>query len=158
MEGYEARFAHTTTLKHQKQLDENASVKNDMRDTFTIANIVREGKYIDTIMEDGLYQQLRPLPHIWEQILRDNTSSKQVLRAVLEDCLPELKNIFWSMKAKSLWAILERDPFPENVLKIACKELREIIVRSTQRNGHTQKKAEQIYGAATTKQSLMDWL
>ena len=48
-QGYEVRFVRTTALKHQRELDESSSAKSDMRDAFTIAYIVREGKYIDTV-------------------------------------------------------------------------------------------------------------
>jgi len=60
---YEVRFIRTTALKHQRELDESSSAKNDIRDAYTIANIVREGKYIDTVIEDGVFRQLRTLAH-----------------------------------------------------------------------------------------------
>jgi transposase len=47
--GYEVRFVRTTALKHHRELDESSSAKSDRRDALTIANITREGKYIDTI-------------------------------------------------------------------------------------------------------------
>ena len=46
-QGYEVRFIRTTALRHQRELDESSSAKTDIRDAVTIANIVREGKYID---------------------------------------------------------------------------------------------------------------
>ncbi len=51
--GYEVRFIRTTALKHHRELDESASAKSDQRDALTITNITREGKYIDTVVEDG---------------------------------------------------------------------------------------------------------
>jgi transposase len=51
--GYEVRFIRTTALKHHRELDESASAKSDQRDALTIMNITREGKYIDTVVEDG---------------------------------------------------------------------------------------------------------
>ena len=115
---YEVRFIRTTALKHQRELDESSSAKNDIRDAYTIANIVREGKYIDTVIEDGIFRQLRTLAHTRERIQRISTGAKHALKGVLEDYFPELKNIFWSMKAKGLWALLTRCPFPEDVLAI----------------------------------------
>ena len=54
--GYEVRFIRTTALKHQRELDESSSAKSDIRDALTITNITREGKYIDTVIEEGLFQ------------------------------------------------------------------------------------------------------
>ena len=105
------RFVRTTALKHQRELDESSPAKNDVRDAFTIANIAREGKYIDTVIEDGVFRQLRTLSHTRERIVRYNTGSKHALKAVLDDYFPELTEIFWSLKAKGLWALLDC-PFP----------------------------------------------
>jgi len=146
--GNEVRFIRTTALKHQRELDESSSSKNDMRDAYTIANIVREGKYIDTVIEDGIFRQLRTLAHTRERIQRSNAGSKHALKGALEDYFPELKNIFWSMKAKGLWALLERCPFPEDVLNITPDILTEIIAKSTRRKMKAREKALKIYEAA----------
>ncbi|MDP8258211.1 MAG: transposase [Candidatus Aadella gelida] len=104
--GYEVKFIRTTALKHQREVDESSSAKSDMRDAITIANITREGKYIDTVIEDGVLRQLRTLAKLREKMQRGNTSAKHRLGAVLDDYFPELRGMFWSMKAKGLDRIL----------------------------------------------------
>jgi len=146
--GYEIRFIRTTALKHQRGLDESSNAKNDMRDAVTIGNIVREGKYIDTKIEDGVYRQLRMLAHVRENIGRYAVAAKHRLTAVLDDYFPELRGVFWSTKAKGLWSILEACPFPEDVLKKDVKELTEIIEKSSKRKGKALEKAEAIYKGA----------
>jgi transposase len=146
--GYEVRFIRTTAVKHQRELDESSSSKNDMRDAYTIANITRKGKYVDTIIEDGVFRQLRTLAHTRERIQRANAGAKHALKGVLEDYFPELKKIFWSMKAKGLWAILEHCPFPEDVLAIGPDLLTEIIAKSTRRKTKAREKACAIFEAA----------
>ena len=147
-EGFEVRFVRTTAVKHQRELDESSSAKSDIRDAVTIANIVREGKYIDTVIEDGILRQLRTLARVRERIQRYNTGSKHALKAVLDDYFPELKKIFWSMKAKGLWAVLEHYPFPEEVLKGGVDKLTEVITKSSRRQGEAKKKADRVYKAA----------
>ena len=149
---YDVRFIRTTALKHQRELDESSSSKNDMSDAYTIANIVREGKYIDTVIKDDIFRQLRTLAHARERICRSGTGSKHVLNGVLEDYFPELKHIFRSMGAKGLWALLERCPFPEDVLETGIDALSELIAKSTRRKAKARDKARQIYEAA--KQSI----
>lgn len=146
--GYEVRFIRTTALKHQRELDESSSAKSDMRDAYTIANIVREGKYIDTVIEDGVFRQLRTLAHTRERVQRYNTGSQHALKGVLEDYFPELKNIFWSMKAKGLWALLDTCPFPEDVLNMNADMVTGILAKSTRRKAKACEKAQQIYEAA----------
>jgi len=146
--GYEVRFVRTTALRHQRELDESSSAKSDVRDAVTIANITREGKYIDTVIEDGVLRQLRTLAHVRERIQRYNTGSKHALRAVLDDYFPELKDIFWSMKSRGLWAVLEDSPFPEDVMKIGLRRLTELLAKSSRRKGAAAKKAAELYQAA----------
>lgn len=147
-EGYEVRFVRTTALKHQRELDESSSAKSDIRDAVTIANIVREGKYIDTVIEDGILRQMRTLARVRERIQRYNTGSKHALKAVLDDYFPELKAIFWSMKAKGLWAVLEYCPFPEDVLGLGINRVGEVIAKSSRRQDKAKQKAHRVYRAA----------
>ncbi len=146
--GYVVKFVRTTALKHQRGLDESSSSKNDMRDAVTIANITREGKYIDTVIEDGIYRELRTLSKVREKIQRYSVSSQNTLSAVLDDYFLELKEIFWSMKTRSLWAILERSPFPEDVLRLRLSTITKIIARSSRRGATACEKAGDLYRAA----------
>jgi len=114
-QGYDVRFVRTTAVKHQRELDESSSARSDIRDAHTIGNIVREGKYIDTVIEESVFRQLRTLAHARERILRYIVGSTHGLQAVLNDYFPELRKLFWSMKAKGLWTLLETYPFPEDV-------------------------------------------
>jgi transposase len=68
--GYEVRFVRTTALKHHRELNESSSAKSDQKDELTIANITREGKYIDTGIEDGVLRQLRTFSKARERLLR----------------------------------------------------------------------------------------
>jgi len=146
--GYEVRFIKTTALKHQRALDESSSAKNDIRDAVTIANIVREGKYIDTVIEDGVLRELRMLGHLRENIQRKNSAAQNRLRAVIDDYFPELNKVFWSMKAKGLWAILGECPFPEDVVAKDIKEIAQMIANASRRKKKALEKANKIYELA----------
>ena len=146
--GYAVQFIRTTALKHQRELDESSSAKNDMKDALTITNITREGKYIDTVIEDGICRQLRTLCKVRERIKRYNVSSKNTLTAALDDYFPELRKIFWSTHARGLWALLERCPFPEDVVKRKVSAIKEIIARSSRRKKTASEKAVNLHKAA----------
>lgn len=146
--GYEVRFIRTTALRHQRELNESSSAKSDIRDAMTIANITREGKYIDTIIGDGILRQLRTLSHVRERVQRYNTGTKHALKGLLEDYFPELKQVFWSMKAKGLWAILEESPFPEDILRVEPVKIAELIAKASKRRYEAKEKGLRIYQSA----------
>jgi len=147
-QGYEVRFVRTTALKHHRELDESSSAKSDKRDALTIANITREGKYIDTVIEDGVVRQLRTLSKLRERLLRYSVGAKNALHAALDDYFPELHEIFWSMNSRSLWAILDRCPFPEDMVLMKRSILRELIACSSRKKAGADQKAKALYQAA----------
>ena len=146
--GYEVRFVRTTALKHQREIDESSPAKTDMRDAFTIANIVREGKYIDTVIEDGVFRQLRTLSHARERIIRHTTGSIHLLKAVLDDYFPELAGIFPYMKSRGLWSLLKAYPFPEDVLRAGLPVITSLLAKSMRRRTWAHERAERVCRAA----------
>ena len=152
--GYEVRFIRTTALRHQRELDESSPAKSDIKDAFTIANIVREGKYIDTIIEHGIFRELRTLGHVRERTLRQNIGSKHVLEAVLDDYFPELRQLFWSMNAKSLWALLETHPFPEDVRRAGLPAVTALLTQTMRRKRQAREKGQKIFQAAAESVGL----
>jgi len=145
---YEVRFVRTTALKHHREIDESASAKSDRRDALTIANITREGKYIDTVIEDGPLRQLRTLSKARERLLRYSVSAKNSLHAALDDYFPELHGLFWSMGSRSLWALLEQCPFPQEVVLMKVSTLQELIGRISRKQAGSARKAKELYEAA----------
>ncbi|MEW6681113.1 MAG: IS110 family transposase [bacterium] len=146
--GYEVRFIKTTALKHQRELDESSPSKTDIKDAVVIANIVREGKYIDTVIEDDIFRELRTLCHLRERILRYSIGSKNTLKALLDDYFPEVKSIFYSMESKGLLEILKICPFPEDVQSFGLEKLTYLLKAATRRNATAEEKAVQVYIAA----------
>ena len=146
--GHEVRFIRTTALKHHRELDESASAKSDQRDALTLTNITREGKYIDTVVEDGGLRQLRTLVKVREKIQKRNASAENSLHAALDDYFPELKEIFWSMHSRGLWALLQRCPFPVDVVSVKVSVLQEIIGRASRRRAEASQKAMAVSRAA----------
>jgi transposase len=147
-QGYEVRFIRTTALKHHRELDESSSAKSDKRDALTIANITREGKYIDTVIEDGVMRQLRTLSKVRERLLRYSVGAKNALHAALDDYFPELHEIFWSMNSRSLWAVLDRCPFPEDVVSMKRSVLKEMITCSSRKKAESAQKAKALQQVA----------
>ncbi len=148
--GYAVRFIRTTSLKHERELNESSSAKSDVKDALTLTNLTREGKYIDTIIEDGVARQLRTLSKVREKIQKQNTGAKNLLHAVLDDYFPELKKIFWAMNSKGLWAMLETCPFPEDVLKFKQSALANIIVKASRKADGAQKASAVCLAAQTS--------
>ncbi len=153
-QGYAVRFIRTTSVKHERELNESSSAKSDPRDALTLTNLTREGKYIDTVIEDGVSRQLRTLSKVREKISRQSTGAKNMLHAVLDDYFPELKQLFYAMNTKGLWAVLENCPFPEDVLKFNKTAIANIITKASRSKLDGARKSAALYLAAETSIGL----
>lgn len=153
-QGYAVRFIRTTSVKHERELNESSSAKSDPRDALTLTNLTREGKYIDTVIEDGVSRQLRTLAKVREKISRQSTGAKNMLHAVLDDYFPELKQLFYAMNTKGLWAVLENCPFPEDVLKFKKTAIADIITKASRSKIDGARKAAALSLAAETSIGL----
>jgi transposase len=74
--------------------------------------------------------------------------TKNALHAALDDYFPELHEIFWSMNSRSLWAVLDRCPFPEDVISTKRSILRELIARISRKKAGAAQKAKALCQAA----------
>jgi len=80
-----------------------------------------------------MVRQLRTLSKVRERLIRYSVGAKNALHAALDGYLPELHRIFWSMNSRTLWAILDRCPLPEDVISMKLSDLREMIARSVRK-------------------------
>jgi transposase len=129
--GYDVRLVRTAALR---------------RNARAIALLVKEGHALDTRMEESVYRQLRSIAHTRESVLRHYTASQRALRAILDDCFPELRGIFPSLKSKGLRALLTAYPFPDDVLKAGCRGVTELLRKSAEKKA--LKRAQKVVAAA----------
>ena len=101
-----------------------------------------------------MFRQLRTLAHARERILRYIVGSTHGLQAVLNDYFPELRKLFWSMKAKGLWTLLETYPFPEDVRHAGLDAVTALLSKGTGKKRHIQEQAARIYRAAVESVGL----
>ena len=88
--GHKVHFIRTTAVKSQRELDDSSSSKTDPTDANHIASLVREGKYIDTRVQVGVYKQLRDAGKLRAKIMAQKTSMICRLRMLMETYFPEI--------------------------------------------------------------------
>ena len=68
-------------VKQSKELDDNSPRKTDQKDPKTIAMLVKDGRYINPYMPEGIYAEVRSAVTSRDQILRElNTASNRIQR------------------------------------------------------------------------------
>ena len=141
-------FIKTTAVKFQRGLDQSSRAKSDIKDAIVIANLVREGKYCDTVVKEDVYQQLRRVVKYRERVLRNFGAAQNRLIAWLDDYFPELQDLFSKTTAKGLRALLRNCPTPREVTEAGLDDLTAILALASRRKKQAQLKAQLIRQAA----------
>lgn len=82
------------TVKKHREGDQLDRAKDDQRDAFTIADLVRTGKFTQTRLLHGTYASLRAYAALYAQTRRQIARQKNQLRSRMDPLFPELQGLF----------------------------------------------------------------
>lgn len=146
--GIEVFFIKTTAVKAMRELTDSTQSKNDKRDAVTLAHLLREDKVLKSPPAEGIWRELRDLVKYHRRLTEENTALLLRLRAVVEVFFPELTQVFYSSRAVGLWRLLEKAPFPEDLIEKGIGWLATHLKRWTRRGKSAEEKAEYLMKAA----------
>ncbi|NFI55028.1 IS110 family transposase [Clostridium botulinum] len=121
--------------------------KNDTKDSFIIAEVIRFGRFTNTQLADEKILSLRQLCRYRLSLVDSVSELKCRIITVLDQVFPEYEKLFsdtWGISSKKL---LEKYQTPEEILKIHTGKLAEFL-REHSRGQLGLAKAEKIQNAA----------
>ena len=105
--------------KKAKELDDNSPTKSDKKDAITIARLVKDGRFFDPYLPQGIYGELRGLTNARVSVMRRSNAVKNTITAILDEYFPEIKTVFkYPLKGKASRQILRSCPFPALLLEL----------------------------------------
>ena len=121
--------------------------KNDTKDSFIIAEVIRFGKFTNTKLCDDKILALRQLCRYKLSLTTEISELKCRITTVLDQIFPEYNKLFSDIWGVSSKAVLEKCQTPEGILKLSINDLTELLkTKSKGRLGFN--KAEEIQNAA----------
>jgi len=105
-EQIEYRLVNAYTVKKHREGDQLDRSKDDPRDAFMIADLLRTGKYTETQLLHGGYAELRQSAILYGRIGREVRRHKNVLRAAVGQLFPELPQVFRNLAGDTALAML----------------------------------------------------
>jgi len=112
------RLVNAYTVKKHREGDQLDRSKDDTRDAFMIADLLRTGKYTRTQLLHGGYAELRTYSTLYDQVRRDIRRHKTILRTVVMQLFPELCLVFKDLTGYTAMAVLR-----DHASAIAVREL-----------------------------------
>lgn len=106
--GYEYRLVNPYTVKKNREGDHLDRSKDDNRDAFTIADLLRTGKYTETRLLQGGYAELRQYVTLHTRLQKDLRRQKMLINNLAGQLFPELDQVFDDFTGLTAIALLRR--------------------------------------------------
>ena len=134
-------------VKDSKELDDNCQTKNDKKDCITIARLIKDARFFEPYLPEGVWAELRNLSNTRAELIRKQNAVKCRLVATIDEYFPEYTRVFKKILSRTSEEILKKCPFPEDIKSLGKEELLKHIKKSVKR-GYSKKQVEEIYKLA----------
>ncbi len=105
-QGIDYYLVNAYTVRKHREGDQIDRSKDDPRDAFQIADLLRTGKFTETRLLHGGYAELRQQVVLHDRLQRDITRQKILLRTIVGQLFPELTSVFTDLTADTARAML----------------------------------------------------
>lgn len=106
--GIPYRLVNAYTVKKHREGNQLDRAKDDWRDAFTIADLLRTGKFTETQMLHGVFAEMRYYALLSRQLEKELRRQKTLLRQAVGQIFPELSRVFKSLTGQTARALLQR--------------------------------------------------
>lgn len=145
-------------VKKSKSLDDNSPTKTDKKDARVIAQLVKDGRYSEPNIPEGIYAELRVAMTHRERLDKDLSRIKAKIHQWLDKYFPEyLKHVFKDWDGKASMIILKEIPLPSQIIEMSPEEIVKVIKKKASR-GIGIKRAKKLKTAAINSVGLKDGL
>lgn len=134
-------------VKDAKELDDNCQTKNDKKDCITIARLIKDARFFEPYLPEGVWAELRNLSNTRAEIVRKQNAVKNRIIATMDEYFPEYTKILKNIFSRTSEEILKKCPFPEDIKSLGKEELLKHIKKTVKR-GYSKKQVEEIYELA----------
>jgi transposase len=150
------RLVNPFTVKKHREGDQLDRSKDDVRDAFTIADLLRTGKFTETRLLHGPYAELRQYSARYERLRCEMTRHKNRLHSAVGQLFPEAKRVF-----KDLTGLTAVAMFRNHAAAVVIRDLSESEFIAAVRCDYTGQrlcvsKLRQAYSLASASVGLHD--
>ena len=134
-------------VKNAKEFDDNCQTKNDKKDCMTIARLIKDARFFEPYLPEGVWAELRNLSNTRAELVRKQNAVKCRLVATIDEYFPEYTKVFKKVLSRTSEEILKECPFPEDIKSKGKEELLKHIKKAVKR-GYSKNQVETIYELA----------
>lgn len=106
------RLVNALTVKRHREGDQLDRSKTDPRDAFTIADLLRTGKFTDTRLPHGVYAELQTGYIAYQRLRQDRGRQVGLLVNTVRQLFPEFQQVFKDVSGATALAVIEAGVLP----------------------------------------------
>lgn len=155
-EGIKYRLVNAYTVKKHREGDQLDRAKDDNRDAFAIADLLRTGKFMETQRLRGVYAELREYHVTYYRLTQEIGRLKGLLDTAVGQCFPELRQLFKSLTGKTAQALLRQHAAAQAINRLSATEFLARVEADFAGKLLQRKKLRQAYQLAQVSVGLTD--
>lgn len=121
--GIKIAIVNPMHVKKSKELDDNSPTKNDPKDARVIAQLVKDGRYAEPNLPEGVYADLRAAMNLRDVLVEELTSVKARVSRWIDIYFPEFEDVFSSWKGKAALLTLKKLSTPSNIANTTTEDI-----------------------------------
>ena len=129
-QGYWTVTVNPAHVKKSKELDDNNQAKTDYRNARVIAQLVKDARFSEPNLLEGIYEELRNAKNIRKVMVNDLKRIKNMMANWLDRYFPEYKRGYANWEAESFLYLLKKYKLPETFAVQNPDEIYEDIKKS----------------------------
>ncbi len=142
------RLVNALTVKRHREGDQLDRSKDDWRDAYTIADLLRQGKFTETRLPHGVYAELQAGYTAYQRLRRDRGRQATLLVNTVRQLFPEFEQVFKDVSGATAGAIICAGLLP-HVIGTHSEDLFLASVRSHYTGQHLSvRQVRQLYALA----------
>lgn len=103
---------NTMHVSRSKEFDDNSPSKNDVKDAKVIAQLVKDGRFSEPVLPEGVYAELRQGMNIHDWLTKRLNRIKAKIQNWFDRYFPEFTDVFKDWEGKAALQILEMNLLP----------------------------------------------
>jgi transposase len=109
------RLVNALTVKRHREGDQLDRSKDDWRDAFTIADLLRQGKFTETCLPHGIYAELQTGYSAYWRLRQDRGRQVTLLVNTVRQLFPEVEQVFKDLTGQTAAALMAAGLSPQAI-------------------------------------------
>lgn len=130
--GQETVLMPTYTVKQAKEMHDQNPTKSDPKDAILIARLTSEGKYVNPIERNEIYQDIYSGYHIYDDISKEINRIRNKIHVWNDKYFPEVEHVY-KIDSVGIKAIYDNQLLPNEIKNMTDEEFTEIMVKNNSR-------------------------